>query len=107
MSAMEDMLVSVLRKVLPPNVIEMLSAENIQRVTDTIKSEYKMRTDQLDRIELMLRTLQPAPSWGERIAAGEGIFIDTDQPEPLQILIARDIQNDGSNGFNGHAVNGS
>lgn len=93
MSAMEDMAVSVLSKIVPKSFLDMLTKENLEKLEHGIRTEYQGVKDQLNRIEALLSRDM---SIGERMALGEGFIIDDDK-EPLAAVMIEDHSNDGSN----------
>lgn len=94
MSAMEDMAVSILSKIVPKSFLDMLTAENMKKLEDGVRAEYKGVKDQLNRIENLLTKDQM--SIGERMELGDGFIIDDDK-EPLAAVMIEGPNNDGSN----------
>lgn len=103
MSAMEDMLVSVMQRLLPPSFIQMLT--NPQNL-EAIKNEYNKRAQQIEAIQQTqteilarldeIRAATVIPSMGEMLAIGEGFIKDV---EPLDELMKKDIANGYGSGF--------
>lgn len=90
MSAMEQWAAKLVRDLLPPHFLALLTQENIDRVQMAILTEYQAFKDQLNRIETNTETLlinSGAEGWGARIYRGEG-FVE-DKP-PLSVLMLRE-----------------
>lgn len=93
MSAMEQMLESVLKKVLPKHFIDMLSVENIQKVKDQVAEEWLEIKETLKRIDLNTQALlahSGAAGYGARIfiEQQEGIIDPSSiQPENSPMLV--------------------
>jgi hypothetical protein len=104
MSAMEQMLVSVLKQVIPESLIDALSQENVLRFQARIASEWGALKTQLDTIEANTNALvaqSGAAGYGARMFMGEGIILDTvKEPEDalrLEAGILGNPDNDGNN----------
>jgi hypothetical protein len=110
MSAWEEMVTTILQRLLPPHVLQYVSQENISKAN----AEYNKRMQQLDKTEAaaeymlirlgeVLEKLEDVyscvytPSMSERILTGAGIIVDTlEQPTIHEGLIQND---DGSYSF--------
>jgi hypothetical protein len=107
MSAMEQWAAKLVRDLLPPHFLALLTQENIDRVQTTILTEYQAFKDQLTRIETNTETLlinSGAEGWGARIYRGEG-FVE-DKP-PLSVLMLREGSADDRIDYNNRKPNGA
>lgn len=105
MSAMEDMFVSMVKKLIPPEVAEKLTPENLQRLGDETLALVSFVKDSLERIEnntqstliIVSRMESGGMSIAERMMIGEGIIMEQPDHPDLTLLLGED------NGGNNHS----